>query len=122
MSHQNVFQGENVSFPEFISEITSKFLDSFKKNRPNPESIKRLILQGQFCSVVGNILKHPNSCKVIVDVLAIIAGVFVNRVKDSDEVLLTQFVYVMIDNQFQAFESSGNDLIVFYELWSFADG
>ena len=100
MGHQNVFQGENVSFPEFISEITSEFLDSFKKNRPYPQSIKRLILQGQFCSVVGNILKHTNSSKIVVDILAIIAGVFVNCVKDSDKVLLTQFVYVMIDNQF----------------------
>jgi hypothetical protein len=100
MCHQNVFQGENVSFPEFISEITSEFLYSFKKNRPYPQSIKRLILQGQFCSVVGNILKHTNSSKIVVDILAIIAGVFVNCVKDSDKVLLTQFVYVMIDNQF----------------------
>lgn len=121
MGHQNILKGENVGFPQFISEISTELLDSLKKNRPYPERVKRLILLCQLCSVVRNILEHADSGKVIIDVLAIIAGVFVNCVKYCDEIVLTQFVNVMIDNKFQAFKARCDDLIIFYELWSFAD-
>ena len=58
-----------------------------------------MVLLSQFGRVVCYILEHAYCCQVVVDIFTVIASVLVDRVKDRYEIVLTQFVNVVIHDQ-----------------------
>ena len=52
------------------------------------------------CSVVGDVLEHADCDQVIVDVAAAVACVHVDCIQHSHEILLTQPIDIVADNQF----------------------
>lgn len=60
---------------------------------------------------ISHVLEHSNRDQIVVDVAAAVASIHVNRVQHCHEVLLAKSVDVVTDNEFEAAESTRNDLI-----------
>ena len=61
--------------------------------------------------VVSHILEHSNCGQIVVDVAACVAGVHVDGIEDSHEVLLAESVDVVADYQLEASEATSHHLV-----------
>ena len=68
--------------------------------------------------VVSHIHEHANCCEIRIDVFIFLFCISFNAIQDSDKVLLAQFLDVVGNNQFQAFEAIWHDgLLKFIDFW-----
>lgn len=56
-------------------------------------------------------MEHTNRDQVIVDVTSTVAGIHVNGVKDSDEVLLAQSVDIIANDELETSETTCHNLV-----------
>jgi hypothetical protein len=116
MSHQNILKSKDVGSSNLSPIITTQLLNFLKQNGPDSlwveyvSILRGLIFEHQFGCEVSYILKHTNSSEIVIDVLPIVRGILVDGLQDCDEVFLTQLIYIVANNEFQASKASCHNL------------
>lgn len=102
MCHKYVLKCVDIGLSDLWPIVCPEFLGLLEQYGPDSLRAKGtlVLLESKFGRVISDILEHPHCSQVVVDVLSIVRGVLVDCVEDRCEVLLAEFVDVVIDYQF----------------------